>query len=501
MIATPFARRHRCAHSQQATVARIATTFVVVGLAFLAGASRAWGPTGHRTVAKIAENHLTAAARFAVANLLAPDTLIEAASWADEIRSDEAWTHSGAWHYLNIADGVEYVARRRPPQEDPRNIIEAIEHFELVLGDAAAPAPEREVALRWLVHLIGDLHQPLHVGRAEDRGGNTLEAIWHGRRTNMHRLWDSNMIDQTRLSYSELAASVDSVDSATPTQIDVWQSTSVLDWMNESRALRDRASTPPAANPSGSYRYSYENFGLVRERLHQAGVRLAGRLNALLDAEPLAWEQMTEGLHWVRNSAEYKGLVYQVYRNASRELQRRANAGELPAAGTWAVALDGDETVLDNSLYQKEERNRFSPLTWDEWCERAEAPALPGVVAFLELVRRLQGKIAIVSNRSIAVQAATERNLRQEGVPFDVVLLRDGDGEKEPRWQKVEAGTTGAGLPALEIILYFGDNISDFPDLDQSQYAESAEGYSDFGSRFFLLPNPVYGSFTANSRN
>lgn len=498
MIATPFARRHRCAHSQQATVARIAATFVVVGLAFLAGASRAWGPTGHRTVAKIAENHLTAAARFAVANLLAPDTLVEASTWADEIRSDEAWAHASRWHYVNIADGVVLAPMMILAREGgPLDIIEAIVHFESVLGNAETPAPDREIALRWLVHLIGDLHQPLHVGRAEDRGGNALEAVWHGRSTNMHRIWDSDMIDGTRLSYSELAASIDSASEA---EIDDWQGTRVLGWMNESRALRDRASTRPEPSRGGSYQYSYDNLGLVRQRLLQAGVRLAGRLNALLDAEPQAWEQMTDGLHWVRNSAEYKGLVYQVYRNASRELQRRANAGELPAAGTWAVALDGDETVLDNSLYQKEERNRFSPLTWDQWCERAEAPALPGVVAFLELVRRLQGKIAIVSNRSIAVQAATERNLHQEGVPFDVVLLRDGDGEKEPRWQRVENGTTGAGLPALEIILYFGDNISDFPDLDQSQVTESAEGYSDFGSRFFLLPNPVYGSFTANSR-
>ena len=258
------ARKDGRAQPSSATVAHLAAAFAVVMLVSPSSASRAWGPTGHRVVARVAEGHLTDAARIAIENLLAPDTLVEASTWADEIRSDEAWAHASRWHYVNIADGVVLAPLILAREEGPLDIIGAIVHFESVLGNAETPAPDREIALRWLVHLIGDLHQPLHVGRAEDRGGNQLEAVWHGRSTNMHRIWDSDMIDGTRLSYSELAASIDSASEA---EIDDWQRTRVLSWMNESRALRDRASTRPEPSRGGSYQYAYDNLGLVRQRL------------------------------------------------------------------------------------------------------------------------------------------------------------------------------------------------------------------------------------------
>ena len=462
-------------------------------------AVHAWGPTGHRVVARIAENHLSLQAAEVVRTLLGPDTLIEAATWADEIRSDDRWRHASPWHYVNLADGQDYQRRSYDPQDDPRDILEAIEHFESILADEARSPEDRGIALRWLVHLFGDIHQPLHVGRPEDRGGNALDAVWHGRPTNLHRIWDSEMINQTRLSYSEFAASI---DTASPDEIDTWQSSSVLDWLNESLALRQQAYRLPGSRSSDSYRYSYDNLLLLKKRLRQAGVRLAGRLRSILAEEGTqAWQQMPNGLHWMRNSAEYKALVQQIYRSAGSELRRSAEAGELPAPGSWAVALDGDETVLDNSPYQKEQRSRFTLQTWNEWCERAEARAVPGVRGFLELVRALGGRIAIVSNRGVDVQAATERNLHQQGIPFDVVLLRGGDGEKESRWRMIAEGTTPADLPPLEIVMYIGDNVTDFPDLDQSWQKAPDDAFSAFGESYFVLPNPVYGSFTGSPRN
>ena len=123
------------------------------------------------------------------------------------------------------------------------------------------------------------------------------------------------------------------------------------------------------------------------------------------------------------------------------------------------------------------------------------------MVRFLNSVHEFGGKIAIVSNRRVNVQAATESNFRNEEIPFDVMLLRSDDPEKEPRWKMIEDGTTGADLPPLEIIMYFGDNITDFPSLDQTQRFEPPEDFTRFGESYIVLPNPVYGSYAGNPRN
>lgn len=247
-------------------------------LILLTSPAIAWGPTGHRVVAKVAENHLSPQAAAAVKKLLSPDTLIEAANWPDEIRSDPAWLHAGPFHFISIPDGQTYQRHSREPDQDPRDIVEAIEHFQLVLKNGSARRSQRADALRWIVHLIGDIHQPLHVGRAEDKGGNDIPAVWHGELTNMHQIWDEDLIDTTRLSYSEFAKSI---DTASAEEIRVWQSSTLITWMNESQGHRNEAYKVPGMRTADSYRYSYVNLPLVRKRLQQAGVRVAGTLNEI----------------------------------------------------------------------------------------------------------------------------------------------------------------------------------------------------------------------------
>ena len=135
-----------------------------------------------------------------------------------------------------------------------------------------------------------------------------------------------------------------------------------------------------------------------------------------------------------------------------------------------------------------------------EWCQRREAGALPAVAGFHATVHELGGRIAIVTNRRANVQADTEANFASLGLPFDVILTRpmDASGKKEPRWEQVRRGTTAAGLPPLTIVMWLGDNIGDFPDLDQELRAAEESGFSGFGRRYFLLPNPVYGSWESN---
>jgi 5'-nucleotidase (lipoprotein e(P4) family) len=204
-------------------------------------------------------------------------------------------------------------------------------------------------------------------------------------------------------------------------------------------------------------------------------------------------------LHWARNSAEHHAVYRQTYILATRRLEELAPG---LAPGAWAVELDADETVIDNSQYQKElaaAGRRHNEDRWREWVGRLAAPPLPGAVAFLRRVHELGGKIAIVTNRIQALCPATEEDFRRHEIPFDLMLCRSPEtSEKEPRFEAVERGTAVPGLPPLQIVLYVGDNIRDFPGLDQDLRAKPDEAFAEFGTRFFVLPNPMYGSWEGN---
>ncbi|HEV8241244.1 MAG TPA: HAD family acid phosphatase [Thermoanaerobaculia bacterium] len=206
---------------------------------------------------------------------------------------------------------------------------------------------------------------------------------------------------------------------------------------------------------------------------------------------------LPDDILWVRDSAEYRALSVQAYSLAGRRLEELA-AGRQP--GTWAVALDVDETVLSNLDHEIElEANNgvFDEAGWQRWVARRSAPVLPGAVPFLERVHRMGGKIALVTNRDEFMRADTEANLRSEGVPFDLLLLRPSPdkGAKQPRWDAVEQGTAAPGVPPLEIVMWVGDNIKDFPGGDQSLRRAPAEALAAFGDRFIIIPNPLYGSW------
>lgn len=200
-------------------------------------------------------------------------------------------------------------------------------------------------------------------------------------------------------------------------------------------------------------------------------------------------------IDWVRSSAEYRAIFLQTYRLAGERLEEIV-AGREP--DTWAVALDADETVLSNLGYQEElaaAGEEYSSVSWRAWVARKEATALPGAVGFLERARRLGGKIAIVTNRKLAECADTEANLDAVGIPYDVVLCRGDDRRKEARWRSIADGSASDELPALDVVMYLGDNIRDFPGLDQSLAGADEAAFSAFGAELFVVPNPMYGSW------
>lgn len=241
----------------------------------------AWGPNGHRIVGRIAMNHLTDEAARAVECLLGPEGLDQVSTWPDEIRSDPAWKQSTPWHFISIDDGETLETTKREPAGD---VLEAIQRFTAVLRDPQAPRPAKQEALKFLVHFVGDLHQPLHVGRRADFGGNATKVFWFKDKeeTNLHSVWDSAMIDNEKLSFSEFAAFI---DHPTLQELQTWQSSTPADWANESKAERDRVYQ--IGDGKLSYEYVYQNIPLVKRRLLQGGVRLAGLLNSIFaQSEP-----------------------------------------------------------------------------------------------------------------------------------------------------------------------------------------------------------------------
>jgi hypothetical protein len=252
--------------------------FAVV-LMFLAAPSAvlAWGLNGHRVVGRIAASHLTDEARVAVVGLIGPEGLDQASTWGDDIRNDPDWQpplqNPSPWHYISIDDDETLETTARDPKGD---VLEAIERFSAVLRDEQATRRAKQEALRFLVHFVGDVHQPLHVGRRADLGGNLIQVTLFGTPTNLHSVWDSGLIDSEKLSFSELAAFL---DHPTLIELQTWQSSSPADWVKESKAVRERVYK--IGDGKLSYPYAFDNLPLIKGRLVRAGVRLAGLINSI----------------------------------------------------------------------------------------------------------------------------------------------------------------------------------------------------------------------------
>lgn len=205
-------------------------------------------------------------------------------------------------------------------------------------------------------------------------------------------------------------------------------------------------------------------------------------------------------IHWARNSAEHMAIYLQTYRLAADQIRTLSNG---KSAGRWGVILDADETVLDNSTYQKRRADMdslYSEISWNAWVAERAASALPGAADFTRTVRELGGKVVIVTNRDDTVCSATRQNLVAVGVTTDLVLCKPaGPSDKNPRFRAVQEGTASPSLPALQVLMWVGDNIQDFPLMSQAVRDSAQTVFNDYARRFILLPNPMYGSWERNS--
>jgi hypothetical protein len=274
-------------------------TFILALGLLSANAAFAWGPTGHRVVGAVAEKHLDISVHSKIFKILDGQSLSRVANWPDEIKSEPAkYSYTFNWHYTDWADDVH----DHDETASSGKLLGSIKEQVAVLKNPEATQEAKVFALKFIVHLVGDLHQPLHVGNGLDQGGNLCKVTFQGQAMNLHALWDEGMINFTKLSFSELADYVS--QGHTREEILAWKSGTVVDWALESKELRGKIypenvlPTPEPMSikqycrkdivlsaeetPKLSYEYSYKFVPVAEQRLYQAGVRLAMVLNEAL---------------------------------------------------------------------------------------------------------------------------------------------------------------------------------------------------------------------------
>jgi hypothetical protein len=240
--------------------------------------SMGWGMLGHRIVGEIADRHLTSKARKNIRAVLGNESLAMASNWADFVKSDPAYDYLNTWHYVNLKEGLTFEQVEKYLQQD--TATDAYTRIQFLIGELKkkeVPQAEKVKYLRLLVHFVGDVHQPMHVGRPEDLGGNRIRVQWFNEPSNLHRVWDSQLIEFQQLSYTEYATSL---DFASKDQVKTLQKQLAPVWFFESYQIAQQL-YKGISKPEEklSYRYNFDYVQTLNEQLLKGGIRLAGVLN------------------------------------------------------------------------------------------------------------------------------------------------------------------------------------------------------------------------------
>ncbi|TDP26978.1 S1/P1 nuclease [Idiomarina aquatica] len=256
----------------------IGNAFIFFTLATLSNTSFAYGQNGHRITGCIAEQLIDKNTRTFLNNLLPVQSLARISTYPDEMRSNpsEFWQNeAGYFHYVTLSDDTGYQNSDRPENGDAYS---ALKNFTSALSSSNTSIEEKKLALSFIVHIIGDLHQPLHVGSEarNDRGGNSVKVLFFDKKTNLHSVWDTQLIEHKNLSFTEYCSWL--LPEISEDDIQNWQSAPLEKWIIESAELREKIYPNDA---DLGYQYVYEFTGVSELRLKQAGVRIANYLNSL----------------------------------------------------------------------------------------------------------------------------------------------------------------------------------------------------------------------------
>ena len=251
---------------------------IVAGCTLFQAQAQAFGAKGHRITGAIAQTYLSEQAATQIKAIMGVESLAQTSTWPDEMRSDpdKYWKKiTPPWHYVTVPHGKTYPQVGAPAQGDAYT---ALAKFKQDLQDPKSSQFVKRRAISFIVHLIGDLHQPLHVGNGTDRGGNDVKVDFFWENSNLHRVWDSGLIESEDLSYSEFTQWL--LPTISSQNVKEWHQVDPLVWMAESQAIRMNI-YPESDDTNLSYDYRYEHIKTVKTRLKQAGVRIAHYLNGI----------------------------------------------------------------------------------------------------------------------------------------------------------------------------------------------------------------------------
>lgn len=237
-----------------------------------------WGQKGHDTVAYIAECHLSPEAKAAAEELLDGRSIVYYANWLDNASHTPEYSFSKTWHYKNIDEDETFETAKINEKGD---IVTALEKQIAVLRDTTLSKEERSLALKMTVHLLGDIHQPMHLGHASDLGGNRWEVRYFKNPTNLHSVWDSKIVESAhKWSYSEWQQQIDRADTAQTAKI--LSLSTPQEWAKETYMISKEVYEKTPQDFNIEYNYIAEWTPLIEQQFLKGGLRLAEVLNVAL---------------------------------------------------------------------------------------------------------------------------------------------------------------------------------------------------------------------------
>ncbi len=236
-----------------------------------------WGAEGHNAIAHIAQRHLTRRADREVTRLLEGRSMAYWSAWADGLRGDNRYDFLSTWHYANAAQGLTYAEAPKEPRGDVYTaVVECVDRLE----ERGTNDSLRAVWLKLLIHFVGDMHCPMHAGHPDDRGGNGFPVVFQGAQSNLHRLWDGQIVDAARpWNALEWAVNLDHGARRRPDrELSAGQP---LDWMEQTVVLSHQLYDDTPRGKSVTQAYTARYTPLIEQKFLEAGHRLALILNAL----------------------------------------------------------------------------------------------------------------------------------------------------------------------------------------------------------------------------
>jgi len=253
---------------------------LVLAIIYLPVKSMAWGTEGHRIAGLIAQSYLTPKARAAVQAILGDTSIAIASNWGDFIKSDPAYNYLYNWHFIDLDKTYTYPELQVYLNHDTTvNAYTKLNFLVAELKKKDLAAEKKLLYLRMLIHIVEDIHQPLHVGHTSDKGGNDIKVTWIGNPSNLHSVWDSGLIDSQQLSYTEYAMAINFTTAAQRAQ---WQKEPISQWIFESNQIAGKIyDEVKSGDTLNGYKYNFTHIAVVNRQLLKAGVRLAGVLNQI----------------------------------------------------------------------------------------------------------------------------------------------------------------------------------------------------------------------------